>query len=383
MTPSLRIEMVLPSLIAGGMEVVTARLVKRLVRRGHTVGVTCILEEGPLAEELRREGIRVKLVPAPGLRTNVFPTELAAWLRQVAPDVVHIHSGVWLKAARAARMAGVRRVVFTEHGALDVEPWYSSLIKRQAVRFTDAVISVSEPLARVLTETHGLPANKVFVLPNGVDADLFSPGPSRDLLSAWGIGHEALVIGHVARLAPIKNQPLLLEAFARVVQDRPAARLVIVGDGPERPLLERRIAELGLAGTAHLIGEHRDVPGLLRSFTMFVLPSKAEGTSMSVLEAMAAGVPVVASAVGGTPALLDDGRCGQLVPANDVAALADAIIGLLDDHERRRMYSTAARQRVMQYYDEQAVSDQYESVYVGAATAPGQRAAREEVPCAG
>lgn len=381
MRQRLRIEMVLPSLIAGGMEVVTARLVKRLVCAGHTVGVTCILEEGPLADELRREGVRVKVVPAPGLRTNVFPTQLAAWLQQVAPDVVHIHSGVWLKAARAARMAGVRRVIFTEHGALDVEPWYSSLIKRQAARFTDVIVSVSEPLARVLTETHGLPADKVRVLPNGVDAELFSPGPSRDLLSAWGVTQDSLVIGHVARLAAIKNQPLLLEAFARVVQQRPQARLVIVGDGPERELLERRIAALGLESTAHLIGEHRDVPGLLRSFTMFVLPSKAEGTSMSVLEAMAAGVPVVATAVGGTPALLDAGRCGQLIPANDVGALADAIVGLLDDHERRRAYSTAGRQRVMQYYDERAVSDQYESLYVGA-VAPSRRT-REELPCAG
>ena len=383
MTPPLRIEMVLPSLIAGGMEVVTARLVKRLTGRGHAVGVTCILEEGPLAEELRGEGIRVKLVPAPGLRTNVFPTQLAAWLRQVAPDVVHIHSGVWLKAARAARMAGVRRVVFTEHGALDVEPWYSSLIKRQAARFTDAIIAVSEPLARVLTETHGLPADKVRALPNGVDAELFSPGPSRVPLSAWGIGQDSLIIGHVARLAPVKNQPLLLEAFARVVQQRPNARLVVVGDGPERELLERRIAELGLTATAHLIGEHRDVPGLLRSFTVFVLPSKAEGTSMSVLEAMAAGVPVIATAVGGTPALLDGGRCGQLIAANDVGALADAIVSLLDDHERRRTYAIAARQRVMQYYDEQAVADQYESLYMGAVTAPGRRAARLELPCAG
>jgi glycosyltransferase involved in cell wall biosynthesis len=383
MTPPLRIEMVLPSLIAGGMEVVTARLVKRLTERGHTVGVTCVLEEGPLADELRAEGIRVKLVPALGLRTNVFPTQLAAWLRQVAPDVVHIHSGVWLKAARAARLAGVRRVVFTEHGALDVEPWYSSLIKRQAARFTDTVIVVSEPLARVMAETHGVPAEKVRVVPNGVDAELFSPGPSRDLLVPWGIAPDSPIIGHVARLATVKNQPLLLEAFARVVKVRPAARLVIVGDGPERELLERRIAELGLSAAAHLIGEHRDVPGLLRSFTMFVLPSKAEGTSMSVLEAMAAGVPVIATAVGGTPDLLDGGRCGQLIPANDVGALADAIVELLDDHERRRTYATAARHRVMRYYDEQAVSDQYESLYVGAETARDHRAPREGLPCAG
>jgi len=383
MTQRLRIEMVLPSLIAGGMEVVTTRLVHRLVRRGHTVGVTCLVEEGPLADELRRDGIRVRHVPAPGLRTNVFPTGLAAWMRQVAPDVAHIHSGVWLKAARAARLAGVRRVVFTEHGALDVEPWYSSLIKRRAARLTDTVVAVSEPLAQVLIRTHGIDAAKVCVLPNGVDSERFSPGPRPDLLSAWGIGPESLVIGHVARLAPVKNQPLLLEAFARVRATRPDARLVIVGDGPERELLSNRIAALGLTDSVHMIGEHRDVPGLLRSFDIFVLPSKAEGTSMSVLEAMAAGVPVVATAVGGTPALLDGGRCGDLVAANDVGGLADALVRLLGDTRRRHDLAASARQRVIDHYDEQAVADRYESLYVGASVPHGDRAPSEAMSCAG
>ena len=370
MTAPLTVEMVLPTLQAGGMEVVTTRLALRLAAQGHRVGVTCVMDEGALAGELRAAGIRVAHVTAPGLRTNVFPTELTRWFANIRPDVVHIHSGVWLKAARAARRAGVQGVVFTEHGALDVEPWYSSAIKRAATRLTDVVVAVSAPLATVLIETHGLPRSKIRVVPNGVDTDRFHPGPDDGALRRLAIGNGP-VIGHVARLAPVKNQALLIEAFADVRRHISDAQLVIVGDGPEREALRQRVEHLKLAGAVHLVGEQRDVPSLLRAFDVFALPSKAEGTSMSVLEAMASGVPVVASAVGGTPALLDDGGCGVLVPPNDTTALSTALTSLLGDAERRHRLAAAARARAVDVYAEERVVERYAALYdeaVGRAT---------------
>jgi sugar transferase (PEP-CTERM/EpsH1 system associated) len=361
-----KIEMILPSLIAAGMETVTARLAMQLAAAGHTVGVTCLLDEGPLASELRAAGHRVAVVPAPGLRTNVMPVQLAAWLRSEQPDVVHAHSGTWLKAARAARLAGVRRVVFTEHGLNDVEPWYNLVVKRCGGWLTDCVVAVSEPLRHYLVERVGIPESKIVVIPNGVDTDRFSPGPAHgDLRARLGLGSKP-VIGHVARLAPVKNQPLLVDALARVRERVPEAQLVIVGDGPEREALQAHIQARGLEESVHLAGEARDVPAILREFDVFALPSKAEGTSMSVLEAMASGIPVVASAVGGTPDLLDHGRCGVLVEPNDVDALAVALADVLLAPDRRRVLAAAARTRVVQDFDEAAVARRYEGLYRGA-----------------
>lgn len=380
--------MVLPSLIAAGMETVTARLTMRLARAGHEVGVTCLMEEGPLASELRAAGHRVAVVDAPGIRTNFQPTGLASWLRRVRPDVVHVHSGAWAKGARAARLAGAARVVFTEHGLNDVEPWYSTALKHWGATQTDHVIAVSEPLRRYLIERVRVPASKIAVIPNGVDTELFRPATASErapdsLRKRLGIG-TAPVIGHVARLAPVKNQPLLVDAFARVRQRIPAVRLVIVGEGSERAAIEAKVAEHGLGAAVHLVGEARDIPSILREFDLFALPSKAEGTSMSVLEAMASGVPVVASAVGGTPDLLDHGRCGVLVPPNEIDALAAAFCDLLAAPERRRALATAARARVEDHYSEESVARRYERLYRGeAAPAPAPDTNARTTVCAG
>lgn len=377
--------MILPSLIAAGMETVTARLALQLAASGHTVGVTCLLDEGPLASELRAAGVRVAVVPAPGLRTNVMPTDLAAWLRREQPDVVHAHSGTWLKAARASHLAGVRRFVFTEHGLNDVEPWYNAVLKRCGGWMTDCVVAVSQPLRTYLVGQVGIPAAKVVVIQNGVDTERFRPGArSGELRRRFDIG-DAPVIGHVARLAPVKNQPLLVDALARVRDRVPNARLVIVGDGPDRDALRAHVRMRDLEACVHLAGEARDVPAILREFDVFALPSKAEGTSMSVLEAMASGVPVVASAVGGTPDLLDHGRCGMLVPPNDTEALAAALADLLLASDRRRALASAARDRVTGSFDEGVVARRYEGLYRGVETlgVASQNSTTPTAVCAG
>lgn len=379
--------MVLPSLIAAGMETVTARLTMRLARAGHEVGVTCLMEEGPLAAELRAAGHRVAVVGAPGIRTNFQPTALASWLRDERPDIVHVHSGAWAKGARAARLAGVARIIFTEHGLNDVEPWYSTALKHWGATQTDHVVAVSEPLHRYLVERVRVPESKVSVIPNGVDTERFRPatltGAAPSLRARLGLG-SAPVIGHVARLAPVKNQPLLVDAFAMVRHRVPAARLVIVGDGSERAAIEAKVAEHALGEAVHLVGEARDIPAILREFDLFALPSKAEGTSMSVLEAMATGVPVVASAVGGTPDLLDHGQCGVLVPPNDTAALAAAFGDLLETPERRRALARAARARVEERYSEETVARRYERLYRGeVAPAPTTEPNARTTVCAG
>lgn len=355
--------MIVPSLPAAGMEIVVARMVRRLVHRGVEVAVTCTESAGPVADDLRASGVEVAVVPAPGLRSNVWAPELEAHLRRRAPDVVHVHSGVWLKAARAARRAGVPGLVHTAHGLLDREPVYAPWLKRRAAAVTDRIVVVSPPLRDHFVKRVGIPAHRVEVIENGVDTDVFRPKPRDGALRfAWGLGPDDLVIGIVARFAPVKNHALLIGAFGTLAEAIPTARLVLVGDGPLRSELEAQVDAAGLESRVVFAGLHKEVDRVYRAFDLFVLPSLAEGTSMSILEAMATGLCVVATDVGGNTTLLSDGH-GLLVPSGDPVLLSQALERAAGDPDFRRRVGVRARRRVEERFSESTMVDRYLDLY--------------------
>lgn len=354
--------MILPGLPLAGMEVVVARLTRRLIARDHRVGITCIECIGSLGEQLQSEGVPVFLAPSPGLRTNIYPAALVRRLRQRQPDVVHIHSGAWPKGARAAALAQVPRVIHTEHGLLDREPTYAPYLKRWAARYTAVIAAVSKPLLSYLRDVDGLPSAKLHLVPNGVDSSVFRPGePRGELRSRFGLSANRVVIGHVARFSPVKNHALLLDAFALTHYRHPEAFLALIGDGSLRPEIEQRIAVLGLQSHVGLWGLADDLAPLYRDFDVFVLSSIAEGTSMSILEAMASGLPVVATDVGGNSDLIGDS--GVLVPTQDAAALSAALEHLILSPDDRMALGRAARLRVENQYSESGMADRYEWFY--------------------
>lgn len=360
----LRVEMVVPSLIAAGMEQVVATLVRALARRGHQVGVTCTLQVGTVGTLLQAAGHPVRVVPAPGLLTNLWPSALTRHLIGVRPDVVHVHSGVWLKAARAAWLADRIPLVHTVHGLLDHEPWHERPLKKIAARYTTALVAVSEALRRDLMERIGISHPKPRVILNGVDTQRFTPGcPSAGLRRQLGLDETCLLVGHVGRLAPVKNHEMLLRAFAEVSRQIAAAHLVLVGDGELRAAIGERVTALGLQQRVHLVGERQDLPNVYRDLDVFVLPSHAEGTSISLLEAMSSGVACVATAVGGSPAVLADGAAGRLVPAGNTVALAQALRSLLESREEREELARRARERAARQYGERVMTDAYEGLY--------------------
>jgi glycosyltransferase involved in cell wall biosynthesis len=321
-------------------------------------------------------------VPALGVLSNARAPRLEQWLRTVRPDVVHVHSGTWLKTAHAARRAGVPRVVHTAHGLLDREPWHGMLLKRLAGRYTDHVVAVSSALQREIARQISRPAEGVELIPNGIDTSRFQPGARAGTLrERLGIADDAKVIGNVARLQDVKNHALLLEAFAPLARRIPDSHLVIVGEGPLRQELLDRAVKLGIADRVHLIGAEDDTAPLYRQFDLYVLPSKAEGTSMSLLEAMASGIPVVASAVGGTPDLLAHGARGRLVPSGDAAALEQGMFEALTDPSAARV-AGVARHDVVREYSERAMVTAYERLYgVPRGAAIGETTAAEVVAC--
>ncbi|WP_134499182.1 glycosyltransferase [Microvirga pakistanensis] len=362
---AIAVEMILPSLETGGMETMTAALAEALAARGHRVGITCLEKEGELAEGLRRKGIPVTLVPCPGTSPLVRPhPALRAHFAARAPDVVHAHNGVWAKAALAARAAGVPAVVHTAHGFSIDEPWFGDVLRWWAGLRTDLIVAVSASLRDHLVHTARIPASRVVTVINGIDTVRFAPTRRSGILrKALGIGPETPLIGCVARLDPIKNHALLLEATALLVPHIPDIHLVLVGDGPLSASLREQAETLGLGGRLLLAGTLADTAPAYRDLDVFVLPSVSEGTSISILEAMASGVPVVATAVGGTPRLLDGGACGTLVPSGDPAAMAEAIRRLLIDPAGRARMARCARERVLKEFGHAAMVRAYEQLY--------------------
>ncbi len=360
----LKIEMVLAQLHVGGMEVMVTHLMRTLRQRGHQVGVTCILSEGRLFQQLQADGFRVQLVPTHGWSNLVSPRHLIRWFKSEAADIVHIHSGAWIKAAIAAKRAGTRCVVFTHHGLESRENLLDRALNRHAARYTDRIVAVSDDLKEKMWDTGGVPDRNIDVLPNGIPTDVFTPeNTPAELRKRFRIPDEGVIIGNVARMWPVKNHIGLIDAFARLSRSHSDVYLVLVGDGPLRSDVEKEIARQGVADRVFLTGEIDNLANVYGAFDLFALASHSEGTSISILEALASGTGVVATAVGGTPSLLGDGDFGTLVPPGDADAFADAMNHMLSNDVARNRLSAAGRARVTQSFSVDAMCDAYEALY--------------------
>lgn len=378
----MRIEMVLPALPRAGMEVMSANLARGLRERGHEVGFTSLLAGGDLADELADSGFRVSVVSAPGIRSHLYPVNLRRWLATLRLDVVHVHSGAWMKGAQAARLAGIPRIVCTVHGMEDKDPWHHRQLDRLAGRRTDVVAAVSRPLRCSLMERTGLGPDRVVFIPNGVPVPTAPPRRDPDLRQRLGIPAGGHVVGSVARLTRVKNHALMLDAFARVHSQLGDAFLLLVGDGPCRPAVEEQARRLGLDDRVRITGEVRDASPFYAQMDVFCLSSLHEGTSLSLLEAMAHGIPGVATAVGGNAEVLDHGRAGVLAARGDADALASGIVHMLTSREERAVVVEAAADHLSAHYSLEAMVSRYEDVYAGRLVAAHESSPSEREPCA-
>ncbi len=342
----MRVTHVITRLIRGGAQLTLFNLVRGLKARGIPCEVVSGPEEGSegsILPEMRALGVEVTLLPR--LRREVHPGRdalallaLARHFSRSAPTLVHTHtSKAGLLGGLAGRLAGVPAVVYTAQGHIfaakgavpsvtdrpRLRPLFLGL-RRLAEACSDRVVALTPADLEEQVALGLAPREKYAVLPNGVD-----PAPFRDLPTkqearkALGLPAEAFLVVAVGRLSPEKGQDVLLEALA-AVPDR-AVQGVLVGDGPMRPALEARAARPDLAGRVHFLGLRTDVPRCLASADLFVLPSRYEAQGMVVVEAMMAGLPIVASRVGGVPGILEDGVTALLVPPADPSALAAAL----------------------------------------------------------
>lgn len=297
--------------------------------------------------------------------------QLARIFADVQPDVVHAHDamGVSLTAmalqmkprlGRRPLVVAARRVDFhlKQHA-----------FSKWKYRQVDVFIAASHVIAGMLVQD-GVPADRVTVVHDGVNIGLVDKQPPVDARAAFWLPHGAPVVGNVAALVAHKGQRHLVAAAARVIRELPDTRFLIVGEGELREPLERQIHELGLDRHVLLTGFRSDALGLVKSFDLFVMSSVTEGLGSAMLEAMACGKAVVATAAGGIPEAVVDGETGLLVPPHDEAALSTALVTLLRDPARRAQVGAAGRKRVEEAFSVERMVEGTLRAYKG----KGQRA---------
>ncbi len=360
LTRPLRVMFVQTDLRIGGAEMVTANIVRRLDRRRFAPELCCLKERGALGEELAEETPVHHRLLQNKYDLRVLPRLTALLRRRRIDAVVTVGAGDKMFWGRlAARRVGVPVIV----SALHSTGWPDGVgrLNRLLTPITDAFIAVADSHGHFLVENERFPASKVVVIPNGVDTEQFAPIPDVGAMRReLGIGETDPVVGIVAALRPEKNHELFLEVACRIVQQLPAARFLIVGDGPCRAALEKQAHESGLAPHLMFLGSRDDVPRLLAAMDVFALTSHIEANPISILEAMSAGRPVVATNVGSIHEAVADGETGFLVRPGDARQMADRALQLLNDPLRCRAMGLAARRKVIDHASIEAMARGYE-----------------------
>ena len=340
------------TLKTGGLERILTDIARHHDASESVPEFLAIREVGRFADEIRRTGCPVHLLQPSG-RIGLI-RQMVRLFRRGHFDVVHTHNTYpHLYASIAARLAGVSVVVNTRHGQRAGHGWKSRTQFRWASRLVDRIVAVSDDAARLCVDADGVAARRVIRIWNGIDLNDFSfTGPAA-----------APIAISVARLSAEKDFPTLLRAVALAIREVPDLQLKLVGDGAERTKLEGLTRELGITSCVEFLGERTDVPHLLAQAGFFVTSSLTEGISLTLLEAMAVGLPVVATAVGGNSEIVVDDVTGKLVPPANPEALARAIVDMCRSENRWPALGRAGRNRVSDHFEVHRMVADYERLY--------------------
>ena len=377
MEPPVKVLQLVLSLAIGGTEKLVYDLVHRVNKRLVSPIVCCLDEPGQFGEELEEEGFCIyTLGRSPGLDWRII-NKIGTLLKEEQIEVVHAHQytpyfygllgALYCKMLTRSRRPGV---VFTEHGRF--YPERRNLKRMLANPFfslaTDEIVTISESTKASLITYENFPARRIQVVYNGIDLSRFSLSSDGTVTKQrLGLADDDHVIGIIARLDPIKNHAMLLRAFPQILEKIPDTYLLIVGpDGPEKENIERLIISLGITENVRLLGARNDIADLLQACDVFALSSFSEGTSVTLLEAMAAAVPIVATNVGGNPEVIENKVTGYLVPSDDDVAMAEKLILLLQDTQIRERMGKAAQDRAHAKFSLEKMVSTYTDLYLKA-----------------
>jgi sugar transferase (PEP-CTERM/EpsH1 system associated) len=359
-------------LMLGGLESGLANLISRMPVERYRHAIISLTDATEFRARFDERHVSIfELNKRPGLDLGTHG-RLRRLLRQLSPAIVHTRNFASLEYLATAATVGVLGRIHGEHGRdindLDGTRMKYNLFRRAMQPFVHRFVAVSDDLRQWLTSRVGIDARRVTYIPNGVDTDRFCPRETGQPRPPQpGIGPEHVVIGTVGRMQAVKDQVTLARAFVRlastVADARSRLRLMMIGDGPLRAEALAILSEAGMADLAWLPGERADIPDLLRAMDIFVLPSLREGMSNTVLEAMASGLPVVATRVGAAVELVRQGTTGALVSPGRPEEMSEAIRTYVMDDRRRLLHGQAGRQRVERDFALQIMVDKYVALY--------------------
>lgn len=353
---------VLYSLEIGGVEKLAVTIGAHLDRKKFRPAVCALDRDGVLSEELARHAIPYHVLWRKGFEAGVLK-RLYRCFRQEKARVVHTHQFPQLLFSLLPARACGARIVHTEHEYyLYRRSATARRLLKQLIRFCSAFTVVGPEVARYYAEEIGVPAARMHVIANAVDLDLFRVD-GEDSRTALGLSSEEVVLGIVGRLEPEKDHHTLLRAFQALVAHRPAVRLLIVGDGSLRGELESQCRALRLERNVTFLGARSDIPQVLAAIDVFVLSSIQEGVPLSVVEAMGAGRPVIATDIGGLRLLVKPAVNGLLVPPADPVALEAAMRELADNAALRQEMGRQSRQIAQQSFGVSTMIERYQELY--------------------
>jgi len=370
---------VVHSLHVGGLENGLVNLLNRLDSERFEQTVCCLTSAGKLAGRIKAPGIEIIELNMPVGQFRFPLLRLVKMFRRLSPHIVHTRGWPTIDAVFAARCARVSHLVHGEHGRehsdIDGDNWKRNQIRRLVGHVVDRYVIVSDFFRSWLHEMCRVKDERIVYIPNGVDTEKFRPldfgseweavpSESRERLRRQlGLPPDNLLVGTVGRLDPVKDFPTLMKGFNQIKDGFPRAKLVIAGDGPVRSNLSRLGKELGLESSLIWLGERNDIPELLPCFDIFVQTSIFEGMSNTILEAMASGLPIIATATGGNPEVVSHGENGLLVPVGGVRELSVALQKYLSDPVLRNKHGSSSRARALNCFDLSLMAARYAEMY--------------------
>ncbi|MCA9259519.1 MAG: glycosyltransferase [Planctomycetales bacterium] len=369
--PPLRVVFITTSMYVGGAETLLINLMRRMDRQRYAVELVCLKEAGPLGEEAAREFPVAANLIANKWDLRILPRLVRHLQRLQADAVITVGAGDKMFWGRlAARLCRVPAVC----SALHSTGWPDEVgrLNRCLTPLTDAFIGVADAQSQYLVEAYGFPRQRVHTIYNGVDTERFTPRDGVHVRRELGLDVNAPVVSIVAALRPEKNHEMFLQGAARLAERFPAARFLVIGDGPRRADLERLAIDLGVAEKTLFLGSRSDVPELLNATDVLALTSHNEASPVSILEALSAGCAVASADVGSVGETVVDGSTGRLFSAGDLDGFIACCSELLERPDERRRLAAAGRSRVVEQWSLDSMVRGYEQLIsqIHAANAP-------------
>ena len=349
----------------GGLENMVTNLVNHIDPNRFESTIISFAPLHPLNNRVDLNRIQVISLNKNGGNNPVLIYKIFLILRKIGADIVQTHNwGTALEGILGAKLARVQGIVHAERGTIE-DKERNILLQRFLWGFADQVLSVSEAHRKKVTNIIRFPHEQIKAIVNGVDTERFFPNPEikEETRKKLGLTKGAFCIGTVGSLRPVKNQSLLFNACKVILHHFDQVEVLIVGEGPLESKLKQEVQTLGLSGKIHFAGVQPNIPEILNALDVFVLPSRSEGMPNAVLEAMACGIPVIATAVGGTPEVVEDGKSGILIASEDEPHLVQVLKELIQNHEKRLAIGIEGRRRILSHFSLKKMVSEYQALY--------------------